>query len=365
MHRLCLILIFIFVECSFAQTITGVVLDAKTKHPIENASVYFDNTTIGTSTDLNGTFEIEGNQSIKTVLVISFLGYETVKISDYKSNKFYKVLMSEEENLLDEVVVNANEGMSYERKLAEFNREFLGTTPNGKSCKILNESDLRLRFNKKTRQLIVNSKRPIKVRNSNLGYLITYDVRNFTLDYSYVNSESETYTVRSMYYEGTSFYESVISEDSTGILDLREKTYKGSILHFMRSLRDTVLEENNYQVFRKGFLVKPDKYIQVRQEPNSDMVKVKLKLPLSILYKGEHQSGLRKTSKNRFNKQLKTRDQTIVINSQGSESNQSYFNTEIKIDNYGNFSPPNVFGFIGYMGTLRVGDTLPLDYLLN
>lgn len=365
MRNLCLILVLLFIENTIAQTISGVVLDAKTNQPIESASVYFDNTTIGTSTDINGNFEIEGNESIKTVLVISFLGYETVKISDYKSNKFYKVLMSEEENLLDEVVINANEGMSYERKLAEFNREFLGTTTNGKSCKILNESDLRLRFNKKTRQLVVTSKRPIKIKNSNLGYLITYDVRNFTLDYSYVNSETETYTVRSMYYEGTSFYESAISDDSTGILDLREKTYKGSILHFMRSLRDTILEKNNYQVFRKGFLVKPDKYIQVRPKPNSDRVNVKLKLPLSILYNGEHQSGLRKTTKRRFSNQSRTSDQTIVINSHGGESKKSYFNTEIEIDNYGNFSPSNLFGFIGYMGKLRVGDTLPLDYKLE
>ena len=62
---------------SFSQSITGVVLDAQTRMPIESASVYFDNTTIGTSTNDKGEFEIEKGDHINATLVISFLGYET------------------------------------------------------------------------------------------------------------------------------------------------------------------------------------------------------------------------------------------------------------------------------------------------
>ncbi|MFT6842395.1 MAG: hypothetical protein ACJASR_001162 [Psychroserpens sp.] len=53
------ILCFYFISCfSYSQTITGIVLDATTNLPIESASVYFDNMTIGTSTNNKGEFEI-------------------------------------------------------------------------------------------------------------------------------------------------------------------------------------------------------------------------------------------------------------------------------------------------------------------
>ena len=68
-----------------AQILRGKVLDSKTKKPIETASIYFDNTTIGTTTDENGSFSITYNDAVQSTLVISYLGYEKVFISDYQS----------------------------------------------------------------------------------------------------------------------------------------------------------------------------------------------------------------------------------------------------------------------------------------
>ncbi|TXE18132.1 carboxypeptidase-like regulatory domain-containing protein [Psychroserpens burtonensis] len=73
-----------------AQSISGIILDAKTNLPIESASVYFDNTTIGTSTNYQGKFEIEKSENISSNLVISFIGYEKVTIKDYDTNSIYK-----------------------------------------------------------------------------------------------------------------------------------------------------------------------------------------------------------------------------------------------------------------------------------
>ncbi len=69
----------------FSQTVKGIILDAKTNVPIESASVYFDNTSIGTSSNLKGEFEITLKKGINTALIISFLGYEKVVIKDYRS----------------------------------------------------------------------------------------------------------------------------------------------------------------------------------------------------------------------------------------------------------------------------------------
>ncbi|MGC1471933.1 MAG: carboxypeptidase-like regulatory domain-containing protein, partial [Psychroserpens sp.] len=88
-----------------AQSINGIVLDLKTNAPIESAAVYFDNTTIGTSTNDKGEFEIEQNTNVTSDLIISFLGYEKVTISDYDADSFYKVLLQESTNTLDEVII--------------------------------------------------------------------------------------------------------------------------------------------------------------------------------------------------------------------------------------------------------------------
>ncbi len=70
---------------SFSQILKGKVLDAATNQPIETVAVYFDNTTIGTSTNEKGEFAITYTDAIQSTLVISYLGYEKVLISDYRT----------------------------------------------------------------------------------------------------------------------------------------------------------------------------------------------------------------------------------------------------------------------------------------
>ncbi|MFT4757524.1 MAG: hypothetical protein ACI91R_002179, partial [Vicingaceae bacterium] len=43
-----------------------------------------------------------------------------------------------------------------------------------------------------------------------------------------------------------------------------------------------------------------------------------------------------------------------------------FFNVEFFIDRFGNYSPTGgSFYFFGYMGNLRIGDALPLNYNLT
>ena len=61
------------------KTISGIVLDIETDQPIVGAQVWLKDTTIGSTTNSSGRFEIsfQGNY---TVLNVSFLGYETREI---------------------------------------------------------------------------------------------------------------------------------------------------------------------------------------------------------------------------------------------------------------------------------------------
>lgn len=359
---------------SFSQSIKGIVLDAKNQEPIESAAVYFDNTTIGTSTNDKGEFEIEYHQDIQSPLIISFLGYEKLTIPNYDPNTFYRVLIEERNDVLNEVVIIADEGMTRAQKLKYFKSQFLGKSKNAKSCQILNEDDLILRFNKNTKQLIASSKAPLVIENKNLKYKIRYDIKDFVLGFGYVNIETNSFVVESLYYSGTSFYESL--NDDKSIARKRNRVYKGSVLHFMRSLAKQKLEEEDYLIIRKRYKVDPEKYISVKPFKTSDSVEVKLQLPLTVLYKNKHQSDL---LNNEILLRMRQTHNSSVVPAKSQDANPIKdenlrtsdtastpdFNTTIFIDGFGNYSPIEALNFIGYMSELRVGDTLPLNYELQ
>lgn len=326
------ILLFLTAFTTFSQSIKGVVLDEKTNTPIESASVYFDNTTIGTSTNNKGEFSLPYKDGIKSALIISYIGYQNVMLYEYEVGKLYKVLMTEDLNTLDEVVISAIDSMPTAMKLEHFRKQFLGFSEAAKSCKILNEHDLILRYNYKKKQLTAKAKKPILVRNDDLQYLVSFQINEFTIDYSYANIKDKHFHVKSVVYTGTTFYEPLENADSKKAIKNRNKTYEGSVIHFMRALSKKTLEAEGYQIFSGGFKVNPENYITIKPIENTNNVRVKMLKPLSILYNKNRQSEM----------------QSLV--------------DEFTIDEYGNHSPLQQVLFSGDMGNQRVGDLLPFDY---
>jgi hypothetical protein len=89
------------------QTISGNVVDEKSK-PVAGANVFIDGTYDGTSTDEKGNFIFQTDASGSQVLVISFLAYETLKLTIDANNCKDKTLkLKESLNTLDAVVITA------------------------------------------------------------------------------------------------------------------------------------------------------------------------------------------------------------------------------------------------------------------
>ena len=108
MKKLILIFILSLTTIAFSQTkISGKVTDASTGDPIPGASVIIENTTIGTSTDFDGNFSLEGNTSTYT-LVFNYIGYETQKVEINAETSTLNISLKEDASQLDEVVVSAN-----------------------------------------------------------------------------------------------------------------------------------------------------------------------------------------------------------------------------------------------------------------
>ena len=350
------IILLLFVNIIFAQVVTikGTVLDRKTNEPIDGASVYFDNTTIGTISKSDGSFNIEKDNTIKAALVISFLGYQKVVIDNPEPNKSYKVLIEEEAFSLDEVVIT-DDDWPRAIKLKEFRTHFLGTTRNGKSCKILNEDELILKFNKRTKILTATAYKSLKIINRNLNYTIDYDLQEFEVTYSYVNGISDR-AYRSTFFVGTSFFQPLETELDSKIEKRRQKAYEGSVLHFMRSLSQQKLKESGYKVFNGGFETKAEKYITVDMIDSLDIYKISIaKDPKVVRLRNENPSinfGDRPIA-------------PIALNILYKGNRQSRFepNTrEFYIDQKGNHFPANAISFSGDMSEGRFGNTLPLDY---
>ena len=80
MHRLLLLLAFIFSGNVFSQTLSGTITDAKTNEAMIGATIVVKGTTTGTSTGLDGSFSMEVSQPLPFTVVISIVGYQKQEV---------------------------------------------------------------------------------------------------------------------------------------------------------------------------------------------------------------------------------------------------------------------------------------------
>lgn len=89
-----------------AQTIEGRVTDATSGEPLEGATVLESGTTNGTSTEPDGSFELELTTDIDEI-TISFVGYSTETVSITNPDEFIEIALEERVIMTGEVFVSA------------------------------------------------------------------------------------------------------------------------------------------------------------------------------------------------------------------------------------------------------------------
>lgn len=322
----------IFFFCGYlqAQTLQGIIVDHESKEPLYGVSIYFDGTTNGTATDMNGKFSIHYQPSTKSPLVVSYLGYETQLFDVRKLENDVTIYLIQKPQSLETVYIE-NDPWSRKKKLEIFKREFIGKTIDPKECEILNEDDIKLVYNPATQTLNAYADKPIRIRNKYLGYHVSYNIEEFSAQLQ--ETFSGIVLTKSVYVEGSSFYSELHKKLRRKHRKAREKEYGQSVLYFMRSLANRQLKENGFQVFHKGFIVPPYKYFDIKKEGENTHVKLEAER-LVIVY-------------NRFQKSFMT-----ILDE----------NKEFTINKYGNYSPPKRVSFGGVLGNKRIANTLPLDY---
>ncbi len=247
MKKIILILTgFFLVYSGIAQTfqVAGKIVDQVSKQPLTGASVFCQNTTLGTVTNASGEFTMWLNNGGYD-LVISFTGYETqsIRISNSMENvKAMNFELKQKEKSLEEVSIQvSNEVKDGWNKYGKFFIDnFIGMSVNSTSCKIENPEAIKFFFSKKRNRLKITAKEDVIITNNALGYKIRYQLDSFTHEYGSGVTQ----------YTGYPFFEELQgSADQAAAWKVnREKAYYGSLLHFMRCYYDSTLGDNSYKI---------------------------------------------------------------------------------------------------------------------
>ena len=109
LKTLVIIILCIFNSFVFAQTeVKNKILDFATLMPLESASIYVKNTTIGTVSNADGRFVLQvPNEFVNDTLIISSIGYKTFKIPVAEFDNTVEVYLEEDVASLDEILLVA------------------------------------------------------------------------------------------------------------------------------------------------------------------------------------------------------------------------------------------------------------------
>jgi len=308
------------------QILHGRVLDAETQEPIPLASVFFDGTFAGTSTDEKGNFKLDISKYISRPLSFSAIGYSPYSLENLDPGKSYSILLVRDLYEIEEASV-IGDGIARKRKayMRIFKSEFIGLTTNSRRCYIMNEEDITFNYNSDQDTIRARAHKPIEIHNDALGYHLEYHLESFefvkeTQKVSYQGSIVFTFDLA---WEG---YRSKVFKRR------RRYAYVGSNKEFIRKLWQNSLKSSGYSI-RDYSMDKALKYEDVVFLDSLGRKNLKYPGVLEILY---------------YNYSTKI----------------GFLKEEAFIDQDGFFDPTAII-WSGKMAHQRIADFLPYEYSLG
>jgi len=334
-YTLFLFFTFFFVK---SQTIQGTVFDENTI-PLEGVSVYYDGTTLGTTTNQAGQFEINSLATPNAILVISYIGFESIYLNAVQNN--LKISLKPNIISLNEVLL---EPIPFSRKdmLAVFREQFLGQTKAGRNCLILNEEAIQFAYDSQNYKLSAFADEPLKIENKLLGYEVYFNLIDFSVVFS-KRSLDEVF-MRTSFFSGTSFFQEM-KDLNQKIEKNREKAYLGSSKHFFKNLNDKKWGKKEFLVFERGFVSDPTLHFEVIPGENLTLIKL-IEKPVTI-------NGIIA---------LKFRKSLQLLYNNKEQSGIVFYTPSFYVDAYGSYSNIDQIIFSGEIAKKRMGDMLPGNF---
>lgn len=234
-----------FPNRSFAQqqsTISGTVYEAAGKETVPGAHVFLNGTTLGTTTNENGTFNLPDIPEGVYQLIVKFLGFRdyVIQINTLQNTEGLEIYLEENVYELNEITVTSN-SKEWKEHYNIFESYFLGTSDNAKDTEIINPEVLNFDMNPETRTLTAEAYESLKIKNDALGYSIAFYLEHF----SYNLKEGI-----SSYYGFPVFKELESKRRRTNRRweRNRKSTYNGSFQHFITSLIEGNHSEEGFEI---------------------------------------------------------------------------------------------------------------------
>ena len=249
--------ILFFLTCfavAFSQSVLkGRVISEENKKPLTSVSVYLNNTSIGTTTDEEGQFILRGIPQGKFSLVATSVGFETytILLDMRELPKDFQIIMKPKADQLEGFSVLPTDPNGWEKYGKYFMILMIGTTPNSNNTKLTNPEVVKFRLNEGN-YLTAFAKEPLKITNYALGYEIEYKLEEFEVN---LNTALVNYT-------GYAFYKDMGLKHPNRVRrysEARFETYKGSLLHFMRSFYANDLEVQGFEMRSLAMISNPEK----------------------------------------------------------------------------------------------------------
>lgn len=357
--------------------VNGKILD-EVGFVVPDVLVYIDGSSTSTYSDINGEFSLkipEGNYT----LVFRKEDFQKEIISIDPKVKNLKVILKKMQAIeLDEAVIVPLSEEKWKEYYAVFKSLFLGQNKAAKDCEILNPKSLRFNYDLESFVLTARATEPLKIRNKYLGYSIEYDLADFSMDYQN----------QFQYVAGTSLFTEMDGSNSRKKKwkKNRLESYKGSLMHFIRSLYEEKLKENKFIINRlvrrenpdfKNFQQKIQNMIDRGEVVNVGSAPPKI---IQTLYKAEVlYDSLRIKNGNQVflnfdgfydvefigeKEELEYVNKVKGENLIGNQVSVIYLLNEklVEIEANGNFYPPMDFMTEGYFTWEKIANLLPLDY---
>ncbi|MBK0377884.1 carboxypeptidase-like regulatory domain-containing protein [Mucilaginibacter segetis] len=224
-----IIILLLMPLAGFSQLkLSGRVINTNNGKPVANASVFFNNATIGTKSGEDGTFALRNLRPGQYDLIVSVVGFEkyTQTVMINKSIVMPDIKMQPKVTMMK--VVRIGNDPKRARKLRLFKEYFLGTSDFSRKCEIVNPDVIDLHFSKNENVLTGSTEDFLEIDNDALGYKLRYIVNSFVLDK----------TAAKVGYDGPVFF-----EEKDGTAEQKERwkknrrdIYYGSVTHFLREI---------------------------------------------------------------------------------------------------------------------------------
>lgn len=348
----------ILLERKEQQEISGRVVDSTDKRPIANASVFLNNTTIGAITGNDGVFKINITRPGKYEIVVSMMGYAAYQkplFANGHNIDLPDIKIAPQIIALSEIKIKIDPRRDRDYKW--FKEDFLGSSNFAGKCRIVNPEILDLTYNGQTKVLRASSSDLLQVENDALGYRLKYLLTHF---YSNKNDGR------------VSFKGLVLFEQLTGDAAQQQKwqknrmkAYKGSSMHFLRSLLENQLDEEGFKVLvlkKKAIPNYPNHYFDslgvtplhvndmVKLSDKKDIYALNFKSQLYVMYTRLHN--------------YKGNLETIPLAAQPgyAKTTVTFIAPYTFFDNNGIIINPESIVFDGYWSESRVAELLPSDY---